>query len=171
MRKYINSAKVVPTILMKRGFVLIIIFLFIFAFIFAAAELLLINRAHKKENLVCFKDNCFKVELALTEKERERGLMLRNYLDSNAGMFFVFEKEEEYPFWMKNTKIPLDIIWINENKEIVFLRKNVQPCRETGCEIVAPDKKARYVLEINGGMSDKINLKPGDKLIFNIIGN
>lgn len=125
----------------------------------------------KKENLVCFKDNCFRVELALTPQERERGLMFREYLDLDKGMLFVFEEEKEYPFWMKNTLIPLDIIWINSQKVVVFMKKNVQPCKEKNCEIITPNKKAKYILEIKAGISDQINIKIGDKLIFDINTN
>lgn len=99
--------------------------------------------------------------------ERSRGLMYREGLDSDKGMLFIFEKEGEYPFWMKNTLISLDIIWINENKEVVFISENAQPCSEEySCPSISPGKNAKYVLEINGGTSERIGLKIGDKANF-----
>ena len=120
----------------------------------------------EKPNRVCFKNHCFDVELAKTAAEISRGLMFKENLGQNKGMLFAFEKESEYPFWMKNTLIPLDIIWINENKEVVFIEKNAQPCKKEICESINPGQKAKYVLEINKGLVDKMGLKTGDYLIF-----
>ncbi len=64
---------------------------------------------------VCFKNKCFVVELAQTIAEQSRGLMFRDHLDSNKGMLFVFDSSAIYNFWMKNTEIPLDIIWLDKN--------------------------------------------------------
>lgn len=122
---------------------------------------------NKKMNQVCFGKNCFDVELATTVAEMSRGLMFRKSLAPNKGMLFIFEKEKNYPFWMKNTLIPLDIIWINENKETVFISENSQPCQEESpCLSIYPDKNAKYILEINGGLAEKIGLKIGDKMNF-----
>ena len=115
---------------------------------------------------VCFKENCFSVELALTPEERAYGLMFREHLNKDEGMLFVYEEERKYSFWMKNTVIPLDMIWINNDKEVVFIAKNVQPCRQDSCPVIYPDRKALYVLELNAGLSDDINLKVGDKMHF-----
>ncbi len=140
------------------------ILLIVFLIILAAVATVLIN---KKPNQVCFKNHCFDVELAKTSAEISRGLMFRKSLDQNQGMLFIFEKEGEYPFWMKNTLIPLDIIWINENKEAVFVSENAQSClEESPCLSINPDKNAKYVLEINGGFAEKIGLKMGNKMTF-----
>jgi len=120
----------------------------------------------EREERVCFEEDCFYVELAQTPEQRNRGLMFRNKLEENRGMLFVFDHEGVYSFWMKNTFIPLDIIWLNENKEVVYIEKNAQPCLEDKCPSFKPDKEAKYVLEINGGMVDKIGLKLGDYLTF-----
>jgi hypothetical protein len=118
----------------------------------------------QKKGKVCFKDNCFDVELAITQEEKMLGLMFRKSLARNRGMLFVFKEEEMSSFWMKNTLIPLDIIWINENKEAVFISENTQPCKEDFCPSIAPDKKAKYVLEINSGLSKEIGLKVGESM-------
>ncbi|MDP3052638.1 MAG: DUF192 domain-containing protein [bacterium] len=141
---------------MKRKNLLIVFFV-----ILAVAAVVLIK---EKSNRVCFKNYCFDVELAKTTAEMSRGLMFRENLAADKGMFFIFKKEGKYPFWMKNTLIPLDIIWINENKEVVFVSENTQPCpEESPCFYINPDKNAEYVLEINGGLAGKIGLKIGDK--------
>jgi len=94
--------------------------------------------------------------------------MFREKLDSNKGMLFIFDREGEYPFWMKNTLIPLDIIWINEKKEVVFISENTQPCEKDPCLSVNPGKNAEYILEVNGGAAQKIGLNMGDTLNFKL---
>ena len=117
-----------------------------------------------EKNKVCFKDNCFYVELATEPDSWNRGLMFRNNLPEDQGMLFVFGKEEDVSFWMKNMVIPLDIIWINEDREVVFIKKNAQPCLEDSCPSIDPGEKAKYVLEINAGLTDGIGLREGDSL-------
>jgi len=125
------------------------------------------DKNNQKQTQLCFENNCFDVELALTSKEKSRGLMFRDYLEKNKGMLFVFATEEEYGFWMKDTAIPLDMIWLDEDKEVVFISKNNQPCKDNECPAINPDKKAKYVLELNGGTADKIGLEVGDRADFN----
>lgn len=118
---------------------------------------------------VCIGSNCFNVELAENYWQQSRGLMYKESLAQNAGMLFIFNKEANYPFWMKNTKIPLDIIWINANKQIVYISELTQPCLPAGrqvmlfiCPQINPKVNAKYVLEINGGLAQKFNFKIGD---------
>ena len=141
---------------MKKNILLSVVFLSLILLVIISVKLL--NYPIDKQNQVCFKSYCFSVELAVTPEEREKGLMFRQNLDSDKGMLFIFKKEGRYGFWMKNTSIPLDIIWINDNKEVVFINENTQPCRENYCPVIEPTKDAKYVLEINGGLSEKIGL-------------
>lgn len=115
-----------------------------------------------KLSSVCFGKNCFQVELAITEARRETGLMNRKELDKDNGMLFVFDKEGIYPFWMKNTLIPLDMIWTDISGKVVFISQNVQPCKTLICPTVIPLAKAKYVLEVNAGICQSIGLKVGD---------
>lgn len=115
---------------------------------------------------ICLKNKCFDVEIAKTEEEKGIGLMNIKYLDSDNGMLFLFENEDIYNFWMKNTLIPLDIIWIDKNKKVVFIKENAIPCNFEDCEIFYPNQKAKYVLEINGGLAEKYGLKFGSKIEF-----
>ena len=127
------------------------------------------NLDNLKTREVCFQEDCFIVELAETPEQRTRGLMFRESMGASKGMLFVFEKEGQRSFWMKNTLIPLDIIWINENKEVVFVKKNAQPCSAgEECEKIKSDELAKYVLELNAGVADKINLEIDDKLFFTL---
>ncbi|MBD3208656.1 MAG: DUF192 domain-containing protein [Candidatus Nealsonbacteria bacterium] len=115
---------------------------------------------------VCFRGSCLEIEVAESSQERQRGLMFRESLDEDKGMLFVFEKEGIYPFWMKNTLIPLDIIWLDNAGEIVDIKKNAAPCQGGACETFVPTGEAKYVLEINAGVVDKIGLSIGDTLIL-----
>lgn len=147
----------------------VIFIIFIILILIALAFLAVVFEAPTKpaqESEVCFEARCFSVEIARSQQERATGLMFRESLDIDKGMLFIFEKEAIYPFWMKNTYIPLDIIWIDKNKQIIFISKNTQSCFTDNCPRITPDKKALYVLEINGGMSDQIGLSTGDSLQF-----
>lgn len=118
--------------------------------------------SQKNTKNVCFDKYCFFSEIASTPESRTRGLMFRKQLNQDSAMLFIFEKEDYYGVWMKNTYIPLDIVWLNEEKEIVYIYQNAQPCALNDCKITYPEKKAKYVLEINAGLVKKFNLTPGD---------
>lgn len=122
----------------------------------------------QKKTIVYLKDKRFIMEIAKTTKETKSGLMHRESLDSDKGMLFVYEEEKPHSFWMKNTLIPLDIIWLNKNKSIVHITKNTQPCYKGPCPSISPKKNASYVIEINASISDKLRLKVGDIVRFNI---
>jgi len=120
----------------------------------------------KKIQKVCFNENCYSVELAQTDEQRQTGLMGREYLDKDMGMLFIYEDEGVYPFWMKNTLIPLDMIWIDKNATVGRIIKNAEPCGKEYCPSINPNKKANYVLEINGGEADRIGLSEGSRVVF-----
>lgn len=91
-------------------------------------------------------------EVARTKDERTEGLMNRDSLPYNGGMLFIFDSEDRYSFWMKNTKIPLDIIWISADDKVVHIERNAQPCTTPICERFTPTRPAKYVLETNPGV-------------------
>jgi len=119
-----------------------------------------------ESSAVCIKNICYSVEVADTPSKREYGLMNRAQLGEDRGMLFIFEKEDVYKFWMKGTLIPLDIIWMDKDGKIVYIRENVEPCKSDPCEIYGPGEKAKYVLEINGGLVSKRGMKIGDVAII-----
>lgn len=103
----------------------------------------------------------FYVELALTKAEQAKGLMYRTTLAKNAGMLFYFGAEKPVSFWMKNTLIPLDIIYIKLDGTIHHIHENAIPKDETP---LPSNGNVGAVLEINGGLSKKLGIKPGDKI-------
>lgn len=118
---------------------------------------------------VSIKNNIFDVEVAETESQRNKGLMYRESLPQNAGMLFIFDKVGIYPFWMKNTLIPLDMVWISESGKITYISENVQPCSnslEAICKSVIPLSTAKYVLEVNSGVVKDLGIKIGDEVKF-----
>lgn len=109
--------------------------------------------------------NEFMLEVADTPESRKTGLMNRTQMDQDKGMVFIFDNDGMYSFWMKNTLISLDILWLDSNYKIVYIAKNVPPCEETKtpkCPSYSPGVMARYVVELNAGVSDTGNIKVGD---------
>jgi hypothetical protein len=106
------------------------------------------------------------VEIADTPALRQRGLMFRERLAQGEGMVFVFEETGFYPFWMKNTLIPLDMIWVGQDKKVVSIAHSVPPCKADPCPNYSPKGDALYVVEVVGGFSKKHQLKEGDQLVF-----
>ncbi|SFC80894.1 DUF192 domain-containing protein [Algibacter pectinivorans] len=104
------------------------------------------------------------IEIADTDFDIQTGLMYRNSMANNQGMLFVFDDEKERFFYMKNTKIPLDLIYINANKAIVSFQKKAKPFDESSLPSNAP---AKYVLEVNAGLVDVWGIAVGDRLLFN----
>ena len=104
------------------------------------------------------------VEIADDDSERAKGLMFRESLEDNSGMLFVFEDEDYYGFWMKNTLIPLDMIFISEDLRIIDIRYAV-PC-EDECTNYIPKEKAKYILEVNGNFTLKNKISIGNKVIL-----
>ena len=110
------------------------------------------------------KNITFNVEVAKTIEERRIGVMYRKKLLNNEGMLFIFPREKIIQLWMKNTYIPLDVIFISENKIIVDIKKNMEKLSET---IVKSKVKSRYALEFNAGLINKLDIEIGDKVLFN----
>lgn len=107
-----------------------------------------------------------KIELADNDFERQTGLMYRKKLDTNKGMLFIFDDIRVRSFYMKNTYIPLDIIYIDSNNIILSIIKNAEPLNQKSLPSEGPVK---YVLEINAGLSDLWDLQSGDKINYKIL--
>ncbi|MCF6251931.1 MAG: DUF192 domain-containing protein [Methylococcaceae bacterium] len=106
------------------------------------------------------------VEVASTEKQRSIGLMYREHLDLSKGMLFVFEYPALQRVWMKNTLIPLDVLFVSANGEIVSILKSLQPCVKKSCEIYDSVGIAKYMLEVNAGVVEKQKLKVGMRVFL-----
>lgn len=103
------------------------------------------------------------IEIADDEYQTQTGLMYRDQMDEKQGMLFIFPDETFRSFYMKNTRIPLDIIFIDSNNTIVSFQNNAKPFDETSLPSEAP---AKYVLEINAGLSEAWGLEKGDRITF-----
>lgn len=103
------------------------------------------------------------IEIADNDYERQTGLMYRKSMESLQGMLFIQDRMEQQGFYMKNTYIPLDIIYLDDTFHIVSFQKKAKPLDETTLPSGVP---AQYVLEINAGLSDKWNLKKGDSISY-----
>ncbi len=113
---------------------------------------------------VQIKNKIIKVEVADDNKEKEKGLSGRKSLKESSGMLFMFDVSGDYIFWMKDMKIPIDIIWINENLYIVHIEEGVIP--ETYPITFKSPSMSKYVLEVSAGFSSKNNFKVGDRVEF-----
>ncbi|MEQ8782011.1 MAG: DUF192 domain-containing protein [Roseibium album] len=103
----------------------------------------------------------FLVEIAATDRERSRGLMFREEMAADHGMLFIFDSEGERYFWMKNTPLPLDIIYIGANGAIVSIAANTVPFSE---KVVPSGDPAKYVLELNAGTAAKLGMDVGNEV-------
>lgn len=106
----------------------------------------------------------FTVELAQTDAERTLGLMYRREMAPDHGMLFIFEDEAPRGFWMKNTLIPLDMLFFDAGRRLLNIQQDVPPCRADPCPSYRSSGPARYVLELNGGRSRALDLAPGAEL-------
>ncbi|WP_028920072.1 DUF192 domain-containing protein [Pseudoxanthomonas suwonensis] len=109
----------------------------------------------------------FQVEIADDDAERARGLMFRDVLPDGQGMLFIHDRQEPQAYWMKNTRIPLDILYFDEQRRLVSQQRNVPPCSAGDrCPPYPSRRPARYVLELNAGQAAKLGLEDGAELVF-----
>ena len=104
------------------------------------------------------------VELAVTPQQRALGLMYRRHLDPDAGMLFDMGRPGRHGIWMKNTLIPLDILWLEGDGRVVDLVSDAPPCRADPCPIYSPRHGSRWILEINGGRAAELGVSRGDRV-------
>ncbi|MCP4406793.1 MAG: DUF192 domain-containing protein [Gammaproteobacteria bacterium] len=101
------------------------------------------------------------VEVARTPCELKKGLMFRGHLEEDRGMLFVFSENQVQLFWMKNTFIPFDVLFISKDFEIVSMETHAQPCKREPCPVYRSQKPAIYMLEVNAGFVDKHQIQEG----------
>ena len=106
----------------------------------------------------------FTVEVAESQEKQALGLMFRETMPDDHGMVFIFPAEGMRSFWMKNTKIPLDIFYFDEDLKLVNVSENTPPCRSSRCPGYPSTGPAKYVLELNAGKAAELGVKPGDEL-------
>lgn len=109
-------------------------------------------------------DVTFFVELATTEEQWKKGLMGRTSLAPDAGMLFVFPTDLPVVFWMKNTTIPLDLVYINSNGSVSQIWENAQPCKAEPCDLYPANPPAQYILEVNAHVAAERGIAIGDRI-------
>ena len=109
----------------------------------------------------------YQVELAQNDETRARGLMFRDQMDTGSGMLFIHDFEEPQAYWMKNTRIPLDILYFDNERRLVSQQRDVPPCSAGDrCPPYPSKAPARYVLELNAGEAARLKLEDGAELRF-----
>ena len=108
-------------------------------------------------------------EVAVTPEEQSKGLSIKEDLQENEGMIFPYKEPKVLAFWMKDMKFPIDILWLDSDKRVVHIEKNLQPCNPfLPCPSFSPDTKAQYVLETVAGLSDRKGIKIGTQVDFQL---
>jgi uncharacterized protein len=106
------------------------------------------------------------VEVVADDESRAQGLMYRDRLREGTGMLFIFPNMNELGFWMKNTLIPLDMVWIDDKQRVVHVKENVPPCKADPCPTYSPGVNAQFVLELAGGVARQHRVEQGSQLQF-----
>lgn len=146
---------------------ILILFVILFGLIFAVTFGKNLSKFNLPKNektpILKIGNHTFKLFVAKTTKEKEIGLSGKASLNQEYGMLFPFDKPDYYPFWMKDMKISIDMLFV-ENNKIVSVFKNLKPpkSKDETLEIIRPQKPADKVIEINSGLAEKYNIKPGD---------
>ncbi|HEV8609687.1 MAG TPA: DUF192 domain-containing protein [Thermoanaerobaculia bacterium] len=108
----------------------------------------------------------YSIEIARTPEDQAQGLMFRESLPARSGMLFLFTDAGPHKFWMKNTMIPLDMIWMDAEGRVLFVSADTPPCKADPCPNYGPDVPAASVLEIAGGMAAKEKVTVGSRIRF-----
>ena len=106
------------------------------------------------------------VELADTPAKRERGYMFREKIEETEGMLFMMGEMAPHSFWMKNCKVGLDILWLDEDWKVVHIERAVPPCTKDPCPSYTPMQAGLYVLEMQSGLSAKSGVKLGERILY-----
>ena len=134
----------------------------------SVGSIFLLRGKHTEEyrELIIIGEATFEAQLATTDSERAEGLMNVESMPEDEGMLFVYEEESYRSFWMKNTLIPLDMIFIDDTYHIVEIIHNAKPCKKDPCQLYRSTKRTKYVFEINGSLSKKYKFEMGDIVEF-----
>ncbi|MGD9020899.1 MAG: DUF192 domain-containing protein [Lysobacterales bacterium] len=137
-------------------------------FVLCAALALVCTACAAGEPSVELKGKRFSVEVADTREKQALGLMFRESMPPDHGMLFIFPSAAPRAFWMKNTRIPLDIMYFNADLELVSMSQNTPPCRTRRCPSYPSASPAMYVLELNGGTASELGVEVGDRLMLEL---
>jgi len=147
----------------RRIFISVLTFLGISSFAFSQG--LLTFEMSKLKIITSRGENIFDVELAVTERQQSQGLMFRRSMAANAGMLFDYGALKQIQMWMKNTYIPLDMIFIDSNGKVINIVERTIP---ESLIIISSRGRARAVLELNSGTASRLGIKKGDRVVHSI---
>jgi uncharacterized membrane protein (UPF0127 family) len=108
------------------------------------------------------------VEVMVTDEDRAMGLMFRPSLAADRGMLFVFDALGFHSIWMKNCRFPIDIVWLDQDKNVVHVADGVPPCKAEPCPTYQPLRRSAYVLELNAGEARREKIRVGSSLSFEL---
>ena len=133
--------------------------------LFFSGLLLFASRAPQKNFVAVSFSGKTSISVEIAESN-EAGLMHRSSMPQNNGMLFVFSDDDYRTFWMKNTLIPLDIIFVSSDMKIVDIKRAFQPCTGLVCEKYTSQSKSRYAIEVNANFTSNHNISIGDAIEF-----
>jgi uncharacterized membrane protein (UPF0127 family) len=136
--------------------------------LFLIATVLICSSCIAQGPQVELKGQKFSVDLSETQEKQALGLMFRDSMPQDHGMLFIFPRESPRSFWMKNTRISLDILYFDGQLALVSMSENTLPCRTQQCPAYPSSGPARYVLELNAGKAAELGVKPGDVLTLHL---
>jgi len=122
------------------------------------------DESYRNDKSVSINDDKLQLQVAKSPPELTKGLSGKKCLGNDQGMLFIFDKSGYYPFWMKDMRFPIDIIWISSAKQVVYLQKDVKP--STYPDSFTNTSPAQYVLELQAGRADSLHIKSGTQLAF-----
>jgi uncharacterized membrane protein (UPF0127 family) len=108
------------------------------------------------------------VEVMVSDEDRAMGLMFRPSLPEDRGLIFAFGSSEFHGFWMKNCRFPIDMVWLDETKQVVHVAEAVPPCKADPCPVYEPLRRARYVIELNAGQARREKAVVGSTIRFEL---
>jgi uncharacterized membrane protein (UPF0127 family) len=108
------------------------------------------------------------VELMQNDEDRAMGLMFRPSLPMDHGMLFIFPQADFHGFWMKNCRFPIDMVWLDQDRKVVYLAEAVPPCKAEPCPVYSPMQRAQYVVEMNAGQARREKAVIGATLKFDL---
>jgi len=149
---------------MDKKYILAIIAIFLVAVYFIVNLMIQSANDTKNTKIVTLAGKEIKAELADEPFEQARGLMFRKKLAADEGMLFIFPDEQYRTFWMKNTLIPLDLLFLDGNLKIIDIKESFQPCQQDPCPVYTSQMPARYVLEVNAGFTEMNRVMIGEQV-------
>lgn len=139
----------------KHKIIILIIFILVSFFVFF----------NLKKDKIFFSENFFFIDIVSEKEDLIRGLSGIKEMEDDSGLLMVFQNDDYHGIWMKDMHFPIDILWLNQSLEVVYIKESVFP--ETFPEVFRPKEKSRYVLEVNSGMVGRFNISIGDKAMLN----